>query len=49
MFRLCPELIIYSECLYFGMLIIISTAVFPNTEEIMLQNALYLNIKIPYL
>lgn len=29
-------------------MIIISTASFPNTEEIMLQNAVYLNIKILY-
>lgn len=48
MFCLCLVTIIYSDCLYFGMIIIISTAAFPNTEEIMLQNAVYLNIKILY-
>lgn len=48
MLCLCLVTIIYSECLYFGMIIIISTAASSNTEEMMLQNAVYFNIKIPY-
>lgn len=48
MFCFCLVTIIYSEYLYFGRIIIISTAAFPTTEEMMLENAVYLNIKILY-